>query len=293
MSEPSAGSAHSLPENKVAIEDLRRRYNRLRIWLFIFLALMPLGCAGPLTLLALIPGLPKTAFVITSFALPVVGLAGTLLMGGDRSIVKRALAGAQQAERMGLHFSQYTGGVAEAKRWQSLQMFGGADEHDSGGNLLWGEIDGERISFEDYVFVLGMGQNRSSHSRTLITLPEAARGLPDFLLTPNDWREKLSKLLGDRTIDFSNEPAFARQFTVRGPAPDAVRACFSPEVIELCMADKHLIAEVQNGVLAIRPHGKLSHPKSYPELANHAVRLAKALRNAAQRQALEGSAPTR
>jgi hypothetical protein len=282
MSNQSTESTRPTLDNKAVIEDLRRRRNRLRNWLFIFLALMPLGCAGPLTLLAIIPGLPTTPFVMTSFALPIVGLAGTLLMLGDRSGVKRALAAAEQGEQMGLQFHPEVTDI-EINRWQSLQMFGGADQHNGGGNLLTGELDDEKISIEDYVIVLGTGQDRSISPRTLITLPVAARGVPDFLLTPNDWRMKLSKLLGERTIEFSNQPAFAKVFTVRGTEPEAIRACFTPGVIELCLADKQSMVESQNGVLAIQPCGKLCHPSTYPELASHAVRLAKALRQRVQR----------
>jgi hypothetical protein len=87
---------------KQAIAQLRQRVSRARKWRLFFLLLIPLGLVVPCGIgLALGDAADSTALTIVlvaAFVLPVVGLAGWLLMIGDVRRHAEALAAAELAE---------------------------------------------------------------------------------------------------------------------------------------------------------------------------------------------------
>lgn len=261
--------------NEAVVAALRRRRNRVRTLFFAFIALIPLGCVGPIALLRFVPGQMTTPLMIAALFLPFVGLGGMLLMLFDRGRYGRALAAAEQAERLGLRYTEKPAAPAYA-RLQSLQTFSNADGQVGAFNLLTGEAEGRPLSILDFAFAVGYGKGKTVYDQTVFLLERAVPGVPDFVLYPRSWHDKLAKLLGDEFLEVPGQPAFNRQFALRGDE-EAV-AAFTPEVIQLCLAEEGVTLEAQGGLLAACRVGKRLDPGSYPRFADWMARTAAALR---------------
>jgi hypothetical protein len=265
--------------NEAVIATLRRRRNRARIWFFAFIALIPLGCVGPIALLRFVPERMGTPLMMAAIFLPFVGLGGMLLMLFDRGRYGRALTAAEQAQGMGLHYTEKPAASAYA-RLQSLRTFSNADGQVGAFNLLAGEAKGLPLLIVDFAFAVGFGKGKSVYDQTVFLLEEAVPGTPDFILYPRDWRDKLSKLLGDRYLDVPGQTAFNQQFALRGD--DEAVAAFSPQVVQLCLAEKGITLEAQDGLLAACRFGKRMDPASYPQVVEWMAQVAAALRAGAK-----------
>jgi hypothetical protein len=118
-------------EQHAEIEGLRRKRKRVLLLLVLFIVLMPVGCVGPFTLFSVAPKSFQTPLFIAAGVLPLVGLAGTLLMLGDRSKASRSLALAEKAQQMGLGFVERP--KPDEYRWlEKTESYGAADKHMGG-----------------------------------------------------------------------------------------------------------------------------------------------------------------
>jgi hypothetical protein len=268
---PSSG------KNESTIAALRQRRGRLRLWLFIFIALMPVGCIGPFGLLMVVPdGTPKTVLGILMLGLPFVGLGGMLLMLGDQSKAKRALALAEQAEEMGLLFTEKPK-KGEYDWVRELKMYGNADDRARASNQLTGDNSGIDVTILDYSYVVGIGKYAQVYSQTLFVLHDVAQGLPDFILYPRGWLEALSALFGDRLIELRDHPGFSKRFAVQGDDAEAIRECLGEAAVQLCERYKDLTIEISEGLLAMHRHKRLAAANDYPEIVAYLGSLVKAL----------------
>jgi hypothetical protein len=264
--------------NDAAIASLRRRRRRARTLLLVFLALMPVGCVGPLSLFTLVPeGKAQTVLVVAALLLPFVGLGGALLMWGDRSKYTRALALAEQAEQLGLRFTEKPG--KEEWEWlRALRTYGHADEHAGARNLLAGTMAGSGVTVMDYTFVIGFGKGRDICDQTVFALDSAAAGVPNFFLGPRGWLDKLARLFGGGGIEIPGEPEFAKRFVLAGDDEEAIRRCLTPTVIQMCLRQPDRTVEVREGSVVVQRYKKLAAPDQYPEVLTELGNLAKVLR---------------
>ena len=271
----------SAGRNDEVLAALRARRTRLLIWFLSFVLLMPLGCVGPCLVGAVVPNeTAKTVFFVTAFLLPFVGLGGVLLMFNDRLKANRSLALAEEAEALDFDFTERPPPAAYS-RLRGLRGVGGPD-FDLGINRLSGEVDGEAISLLDYSLTFGYGRYSRSYSQTMVCLPDAAEDVPDFLLWPTGsfltgLTDKVSRLFGKRVIEL-DDPEFGRQFALRGQDEDEVAACFTRDVVDLCLDRPDLAVEVRDGLLALYAPNRVARPAEYPDLVEHAGRWLKALR---------------
>ncbi|MBV9123819.1 MAG: hypothetical protein JO112_10720, partial [Planctomycetes bacterium] len=106
----------STTENETRIALVRRKQKRAQRWFRFFLLLMPLGFGIPLALAFTLPEGPWLKYLgMTALGLPILGLAGTLLMLGDRSRYRRSLMVAQAGQELGLEF--YEKAPKEIQAW--------------------------------------------------------------------------------------------------------------------------------------------------------------------------------
>jgi hypothetical protein len=265
--------------NAAALEAVRRRYRRTVFLFYFFIALMPLGCVGPCGLAMVIPNeTARAVFGMTGLLLPFVGLGGMLLMLGDRSRYKRSLTVAEQADRMGLSFTEVPA-KAEYARLRQLPVFDEATKDDAR-NLVTGQLGGVALLAADYSYAIGTGRYANASTQTVLALPGAAEGLPRFLLVPRRWTDRLAKLLGGRAIELPGRPEFNKQFTLGGLNAAAIAACFTQEAVQLCLEGKDLTAQTGEGMLVVHRENQFVDPAEYERLAAWAARLARALRPA-------------
>jgi hypothetical protein len=276
MLAPFPGQNLPTGDNSAVIASLVQRRRRARAWLIGFLVLMPVGCVGPFSLFSVAPKSMQTPLFIAALALPLVGLAGAILMLGDRSKYRRALALAEEGQALGLRLVEKPA-KPEHERLQSLRLFGHADTHVGGWNLLGGPVEGVRAAALDYAFVLGAGQGKKTVEQTVFLLNGAASGVPNFIAYPRSWRDSVSRVLGQRYAEVPGQPAFNQQFAVPGEDGAALTR-FTPEAVQLLLEQKDFAVEAQHGVLAACRYGKYADAGDYGPIFQWMTRLAEALR---------------
>jgi hypothetical protein len=279
MESPAANLTPPAGRNAAVIANLRRRSARVQRWLYFFLLLMPLGATGLALMIAGNPNAtPSQVLGLGGILVFAVGLAGMLLMLGDQGKYRRSLALAEQADLMDFLFIEKPKEDRYAAL-RSLRVCKWATNH-TAVNLLTGRVGEAAVTGMDYTFVIGSGRYARAFQQTVVLLPDTTHGLPDFLLYPRSWVDTLSQLLGKRLIELPEQAEFGRRFALRGDEPEEVAACFTPALVELCLAEKNLVLEAQDGLLVMYRKDQLAKPEEYPELVAEALRLAQALQAA-------------
>lgn len=179
---------------------------------------------------------------------PFVALGGFLLMGGDRSRWNRALGFAREGGDLGLDYTEEPGRSAAAFL-RDCATIGEAD-HELSRNRLEGTYRGRRVRVMDYRS--GYGKSNVIY-RTTIVWDGEARGVPRLVLYPRGWRRKLAEAVGagGASIRLSGERDFNDAYVLQGPDADAVAACFSDELIGLCLRERSLVVEALDGSLLV------------------------------------------
>ena len=271
-------------DHESILEDLRRRVRRANLWRYFFIILMPIGFIVPCVIGMLLGKANPNAqgftlaqaFGIAALALPIVGLAGWLLLGGDRKKYQEALAAAEQADALGCDFSeQPPNGLL--KQLRSFRMFHDADDH-AGMNCVSGK-KGKSFALLEYRTAYHADitpRDIKINMQTVVVVSGLDKELPDFRLGPRTWLSKLLEVFEARTIDFPNQPTFNRQFTVCGDHADRIRQAITQEVVKLMLESKGTM-EVYGGDLLYYRHNHLVEPHDYKDFIGEALQLYKAL----------------
>jgi hypothetical protein len=278
-----------------AIADLRRRVGKARAWRLFFLLLMTLGFALPCGIsVALASGADKGApgditppqvFAMIAMGLPPIGLAGWLLMRRDLLKSARALAVADQAERMGLAFSQAPGQDA-------LSILEKFDVY-MAANRIWcnccnGQSAGKSIKLLDCATALpGFLWHRywlsGVHSQTVVVVMNLDSRLPDFLLAPKGWMAKLWSAPGSSQRNKSLPDIFTSDFEVVGEEAGRLDRVLSGAAGSMIQARK-VTVEVCSGDMVYYRHGKLAKPESIGALIDDVLRFATTIEESCPRE---------
>jgi hypothetical protein len=266
--------------NAASIASLRFR-RVLALTLFAgFIALMPLGLACPcgiaIALRNTVPQAVVTTFGVLAFVLPIVGLAGTLLMGMDIGRYGRKLAVAQKLDELGMAYTEWP----KQKQYsfaRSLRLFA-EQTFDSATNYYEGKYRGHKVTGMDYSFTWGVGRYQAAYTQTVMLLHDAITGVPNFVMSPRGILDRISPWLSADRIELEGEKKFNRQFALScGMRADGIAEHFTPEVIDLCLEDATLSVEVFSGDLIVCRQGRAIAAGGYEPMLEQAVRLAKAL----------------
>ena len=233
--------------NRAAIRRLQAKAYRANGWLFGSLGLLVVGpilaCAG-----INIGDVVGIACCFVGIFSPFVALGGFLLMVGDRSRWNRALGFAREGDDLGLDYAEEPGRGAAAFL-RNCATIGEAD-HELSRNRLEGTYRGRRVRVMDYRS--GYGKSNVIY-RTTIVWDGEARGVPRLALVPRGWRRKLAEAVGagGGSIRLSGEREFNDAYVLQGADADAVAACFSDELIGLCLRERSLVVEALDGSLLV------------------------------------------
>jgi hypothetical protein len=116
-------------------------------------------------------------------------------------------------------------------------------------NLMRGSNEGREIAVFDYQYVTGHGKNRRIVCSTVACLRSDGPPLPNFSLRPEGAWDKISNWFGGADIDFDTHPKFSRSFVLRSQSESAVRALFTPRVLEYFEQHPGINAEGSNDTL--------------------------------------------
>jgi hypothetical protein len=280
--------------NSPIIAELRRRCDHTRRRAYFFALLVPCGCASLFFTVALLSREPKSTLgqvlALCGILELGVGLTGAFLLWRARGKYRHALAVAEQAERMGFLFTE-SPEEYQYESLRSLRVFRSA-KSDSARHLIRGQANGTRVMALDYAICIAAaedtnvvlkamlalhskGRARSVRTQTVVFLPRAAGGVPNFVLRPKTWAERVSRLLGDRLTGRPERSEFDKRYALRGGKGEG--ACLTPQVMELCLAGKGLTVEGFDGLLAVYRRNKVADAAEYPAMIATALRLAEAL----------------
>ena len=119
-----------------------------------------------------------------------------------------------------------------------------------GWNLMTGKADGVAVLLFDYRYTTGDGRNSHTLTQTVAVFPEAG-GLPDFLLSPEHWWNKIGDIFGHKDIPFEASPDFSKHYLLKGPDESAIRAAFGAEALWFFEQHPGWSVEAKDGKLAI------------------------------------------
>ncbi len=128
-------------------------------------------------------------------------------------------------------------------------------------NLMTGRTGNEQVWVFDYQYTTGGGKESHTWRQTVAIYSGAARGLPDFVLAPENVFHKIGQLLGYQDIDFDSSPAFSSRYLLRGPDEPAIRAAFALDTRAFFEQEQGWTVEVQGGNVGIYRSGKLIQPE--------------------------------
>ena len=235
---------HSAGTNEQANADLRRRMSRAGKWRLFFLLLMPLGFILPCGIaIVLIPGsgqpvsqgiTPPQVFGMISIVLPVIGLAGWLLMRGDKGKYAHALAVAEHADEMGFDFSEVPAPEVLALL-EEFRMFSTA-HHCVGANYCVGEVSDNRIALLDYVTAYQDARGprfAKVYRQTVLVVFDLDPAVPDFRLAPKGWLEKVLSTISNSSIELPGKVEFNKAFTLSGKEPRKIVGVLSTSAVSL------------------------------------------------------------
>jgi hypothetical protein len=171
---------------------------------------------------------------------------------------KRTAAFERVAAELGLSFSPQDNALfASELGWCELCSRGRGK---NALNLMRGSNDGREISVFDYQYVTGYGRSRRVTTSTVACLRSEGPPLPGFTLRPKGTWDKISNLFGGTKIDFDTHPAFSRSFVLRSQNEPAVRALFTPQVLDYFEQHPGISAEGSGDTLLYYRQGKRVPP---------------------------------
>lgn len=166
---------------------------------------------------------------VALIALAVLGIAIAVIVGKRRES-RRQAALARVAAELGMGFTQEDDAL--------LNQVGGFAFFPHGvwpraTSVMRGTIRGSPVVLFDYHVTLGSNNNRNTVRLTVAAFDLASKPLPVFEAQGGrqNWVTRLlDKALGDKVVDFPDDPDFTRCFLVEGDDAQAVRRLLSPDV---------------------------------------------------------------
>jgi hypothetical protein len=171
---------------------------------------------------------------------------------------KRTAALADACLRLGFNF-QPTIPTEQAATFGTFHLFNRGHAR-KGSNLMTGKADGAAVSIFDYKYTTGGGKNSHTWRQTVAVFPEAG-GLPEFLLSPEHWWDKIGEILGHKDINFEASPEFSKHYLLKGPDEAAIRAAFGAEPLGFFGQHEGWSVEVKDRALAVYRLSKRPNPE--------------------------------
>jgi len=133
-------------------------------------------------------------------------------------------------------------------------------------SAMSGQWHGSPVRIFDLHYITGTGKNQSNHQQTGVVLALTDMNFPDFLLQPENVLNKLAAVLGQKDIDFDEDPDFSKAFQLRGADEAALWQLFSPVVREWFKNHRGICAEMQLSQLLLYRKEKLLQPEELLQL---------------------------
>ncbi len=193
-----------------------------------------------------------------AIVLGMVAVGGVILFAMRRYEQSRTQQFEAVAEELGLEFHP-TGDPTVMEQVGRLRLFNQGRRRKSS-NMLHGRTNDLDIAIFEYRYTTGSGKHQHTHTQTVFALQSPHLQLPDFEIRPEHFFHKIGQAFGYKDIDFDTHPTFSRQFLLRGPDEAAIRATFSPEVLDELETRPGLSIEASRDRLIVYRGGKRIKP---------------------------------
>jgi carbonic anhydrase len=110
-------------------------------------------------------------------------------------------------------------------------------------NLMSGRRGEHHVAVFDYQYTVGSANSRRTHRQTVVHVHTPGMRIPRFELRPEQVFHRVGSMLGYQDIDLKRHPEFSRNYLLRGPDEEAVRAVFKSDVVDLFERDAGISAE--------------------------------------------------
>ena len=283
----SRGDEH----NVQVIAGLQKRQFRRTVVFYCGLAAIPLGVICPCGLAAVVYQVApewSQSVALSSFFLPLVGLAAVLLMVVSGPRTKRELALAQVADALGLRITlkprrdqlDFLTSFPLLKQYQL-----GLPVPGSGANMMEGDYKDRPLIAVDYSTLHNVpGSKPSVRAQTVAVFIEGFEAFPTFGVTPPMWGlTRLGQsIVGPSPGSFKvpGEKEFNQRFTTVGEDQDRILGCLTPEFIDLLLEDPRTFVEVHHGMFLMAYRHTIINAAEYEEFLRKANRIAKVLEKA-------------
>jgi hypothetical protein len=141
-----------------------------------------------------------------------------------------------------------------------------------------GSSGGMEVVLFDYKYVTGSGKNQSVHRQTVAAFRVPGASLPAFQLRPESVFDRLASVLGFQDIDFPDHAEFSRRYLLRGKDESAVRAAFSPALIDffeqLAAGDTRCSVEGAGNLVVVYRPEKRMRAEELPAFLQNATMIA-------------------
>ncbi len=190
------------------------------------------GVLGIMAVIAFVTG--EGAEALLMFVPLLIGgtLVAAVVLLGVRASRKYAAAMQQFASQRGFVFAPEMHERLSA-RLACLPLFQWGHSRNSV-NVLQGELNQTECIICRHQWTTGTGKNKSRHSRLVVVLPQAGRGLPEFQLGPEQWIHKVGSWFGMKDINFGGSELaakFSSNYRLTARDEDSIRDVFTEPVV--------------------------------------------------------------
>ena len=215
-------------------------------------------------------GLLVVGIVVAFFA-----FAGALMYWSYVANKKRIEGFAQQAEAMGLNFTQQPADSFMA-HYGHFKLFNRGRRRGVS-NLIEGDSGDVTLRIFDYKFTTGSGKQTRHHAQTIASLKSSQLNIPSLTIHPEGFLSRVGSKMGFQDIDFDSHPTFSKMFVLKGDNEEAIRNFLTPAALEYFEAHQGISLEASGDTLFFYNPNRRSKPEEIKDLLSRAYEVFGAL----------------
>ena len=215
-------------------------------------------------------GLLVVGIVVAFFA-----FAGALMYWSYVANKKRIEGFAQEAEAMGLNFTQQPADSFMA-HYGHFKLFNRGRRRGVS-NLIEGDSGDVTLRIFDYKFTTGSGKQTRHLVQTIASLKSSQLNIPSLTIHPEGFLSRVGSKMGFQDIDFDSHPTFSKMFVLKGDNEEAIRNFLTPAALEYFEAHQGISLEASGDTLFFYNPNRRIKPEEIKDLLARAYEVFGAL----------------
>ncbi len=116
---------------------------------------------------------------------------------------------------------------------------------------MQGRVGDCDVLYFQYQYTIGSGKSSQTITHSAVILFDGAAGVPDFLLTPRTFFDKLLGLFTHGGVEIEDAGEFAKRCKLTGPDEAALRKTFHPDLVQYLGNSGRWFIQAANGQLLL------------------------------------------